>query len=502
MEAGTLSPAELPFGARVRAVFTKYDGRPHWEYDLVVLGVDEYGVWVGGAPGGHIARPGLEFTSDAYWVSLYPHEGMWVATINDTGGTFSSRVYVDVTTQASWWHRPDGVLQVSAADLDLDVIRRFTGEVFVDDEDEFEDHRRQMGYPADLVEGARNTATMLYDRLRSRGEPFEEVAESWVSFCRERVSSDEAGRAVVDREPDADVAVEDPPEDASWTFEAPEPAEQAAPPVAEHPAEVDDTGEEDLLAVWADENRDRPLVPEVEADDGPAVEIEREDDDLPVEDDVEWNSAPYASGEADYPHSGPSVARDFADVEGIDTSPVDPSEITGLLVTTETGRESPLWFDGRSVDPEEVDITGELADHLRDWTDRWNRDFDPVRGWHPRAVIGDYEALGRWLGRRVKDEVGGLTVTLQLAHLGRSSLTEIPAADERDPEIVELDPRVDGDLPVRGDIVTLAGTVGCFSSEVNTRLSAWAESGGGDEVEAEELRWFMGSELGPDYRVL
>ena len=277
--------------------------------------------------------------------------------------------------------------------------------------------------------------------------------------------------------------------------------------------------EEDLLAVWVDEHRD-PLV-HVDVDDGPAAEVDRDGDgfddlagdgadgvdgdvgDIPVPvSDVEWNAAPSQYGEADYVSSSRDVSRDLEAAEGIDTSPVDPVEVTGLLLTTETGRESPLWFDGRPIDPEEVELSGELADHLRDWSDRWNRDFDPVRGWAPRASICDYEALGRWLACRVKDEVGGLTVTLQLAHLGRSSLTEIAAADVRHPALIQLDPAAPGELPVVGDIVTLNGTVGCFSSEVNARLAEWAASGGTDDVEAEELRWMMSSELGPGYRVV
>ncbi|GAB48308.1 DUF402 domain-containing protein [Mobilicoccus pelagius] len=524
MDAGGLSPAELPFGARVHAVFTKYDGSPHWEYDLVVVGVDEYGVWVGGAPGGSIARPGLEFTSDAHWVTLYPHDGMWVATFNDSAGTFSSRIYVDVTTQATWWHRPDGVLSVSAVDLDLDVIRRFSGELFVDDEDEFDEHRREMSYPADVVEGARAATAWLVDRMGERAEPFEDVAESWLTLCRERVASDERGRAVLT----SSAHVEDEPVDAgpSWVSssqadEAPgtparvgdpfvaEPSatltdeETAAPadapvvdgPVSEgsvaEPAAVSSPSppaEEDLLAVWSDEAGDAPLV-EVDEDDEPAVEVERDGGES-------WSGHGRSGGDR-----GVVVADVSHDLEDIDTTPVDPSEVTGVLLTTETGRESPLYFDGRPIEPEELDLSPELVDHLRDWSDRWTRDFDPVRGWQPRAVIADYEALGRWLGRRVKDEVGGLAVTVQLAHLGRSSLFPIAAAEDRPAEVVELDADAPGELPVRGDVVTRVGTVGCFTSEVNARLLDWRALGGADEAEADELRRFMSDELGPDYEV-
>ena len=52
------------------------------------------------------------------------------------------RVYVDITTPPVW----DGTV-LRAVDLDLDVVRGNTGRVWVDDEDEFADHRVRFGYP-------------------------------------------------------------------------------------------------------------------------------------------------------------------------------------------------------------------------------------------------------------------------------------------------------------------------------------------------------------------
>ena len=488
MDAGGLSPAELPFGARVHAAFTKYDGAPHWEYDLVVVGVDEHGVWVGGAPGGRIARPGLEFVSDAHWVSLYPHDGLWVATFNDSAGTFSSRIYVDVTTQSTWWHRPDGVLAVSAVDLDLDVIRRFSGELLLDDEDEFEVHRHEMAYPEALVEAAREAATWLLDRMGARAEPFEEVARHWLTVCRETVVTDGRGRAVL--APSTTSAGGSAPAAAGGRGEVP-----ALDGRASHETDHEPIEEEDLLAVWSGERGEDPLL-DPGPDDDPVVEVGHGGTTRAWPGSV---SGEPSGDEDDAPAL--DVARDLEEATDIDTTPVDPTEVTGVLLTTETDRTSPLWFDGAPVEPEELDLSAALADHLRDWADRWNRDFDPVRGWQPRAVIADYEALGRWLGRRVKDELGGLAVTVQLAHLGASSLEPVPAAAERVPQEVVLDPAVAGDLPVRGEIVTEAGTVGCFSSEVNARLLDWRAAGGHDDAEAEELRRFMAAELGPDYVV-
>lgn len=51
--------------------------------------------------------------------------------------------YVDMTSRPAW----DGPT-VRAVDLDLDVIEALDRTVFVDDEDEFEEHRVAYGYPA------------------------------------------------------------------------------------------------------------------------------------------------------------------------------------------------------------------------------------------------------------------------------------------------------------------------------------------------------------------
>ena len=51
-------------------------------------------------------------------------------------------LYVDITTPPVW----DGD-HVTAVDLDLDVIRRFDGSWYVDDEDEFAEHQVGYGYP-------------------------------------------------------------------------------------------------------------------------------------------------------------------------------------------------------------------------------------------------------------------------------------------------------------------------------------------------------------------
>ncbi len=217
------------------------------------------------------------------------------------------------------------------------------------------------------------------------------------------------------------------------------------------------------------------------------------------------------------PGEGPGGGDAWSDYgEIVDTSEVSVEEMTGIWVTTDLVRESPLRMDGEPIDPEELDLPPEVCDRLRDWSDQWHAEWDPDRGWLPRARIGDFEALGHWLARRVKDGVGALEVTLHLPHLGRSGIETIEEPGRRRPMIVTLGHTIRGSLPVRGDFVTEFG-VGSFSSEINGRLEAWADDvrahrdnrgGWRDPQDAEEFAEMaedladdMEEELGPDYLV-
>lgn len=236
--------------------------------------------------------------------------------------------------------------------------------------------------------------------------------------------------------------------------------------------------------------------------------------------DVEPETDDIAFAGADWvAYEGDEVPAELLETE-IDTSPVGRDEMTGIWLTTEYGTDSPVRIDGEPMEPEELGVAPELADRLRDWADMWNTQWHPDSGWQPRARITDYEALGEWLARRVKDVSGAVTVTLQPGHLGRSGIREIPGPGEREPVVVRLMNDYGARVPVwvadGATFVTEFG-VGSFSSEVNARLEAWAEeflafmdSESGwqapDLAQAHahagrELAKDMQVELGPDYRV-
>ncbi|MGB0101971.1 MAG: DUF402 domain-containing protein, partial [Nocardioides sp.] len=130
----------LTTGDAVRVVMTKWGDQPHWEFDASYLGSDQHGDWLGIPAGTAMSRPGATYLAPTRQVGLVPPPGGsgpergWLATFHDVGGPV--QVYVDITTPPSW----DGSV-LRAVDLDLDVVRGNAGRVWVDDEDEFADHR-------------------------------------------------------------------------------------------------------------------------------------------------------------------------------------------------------------------------------------------------------------------------------------------------------------------------------------------------------------------------
>lgn len=158
----------------MRVSYTKWGGRPHWRFDGERLGRDRHGLWLGMRRDTVIRRgeePG--FTQPHDCVMLVPDTGCYTAFWNASG---SVAIYVDVTT------RPVvGDSVVEAVDLDLDVLRMAGGEVKIVDEDEFDLHREQLGYPAWLVEQARSTAGWLLTEISAGTEPFGDAGPAWLA---------------------------------------------------------------------------------------------------------------------------------------------------------------------------------------------------------------------------------------------------------------------------------------------------------------------------------
>lgn len=132
---------------------------------MTVLAFDSFGTWLGAAAG-LTARRGIEppTTITHPFVKLIG-EGAWSAPLWNAAGNIA--VYVDIVRPATW---SDG--QVTMVDLDLDVVQRRDGSVYLDDEDEFIEHQRTLAYPAHLVEGARAAAARVMLDVERGAEPY------------------------------------------------------------------------------------------------------------------------------------------------------------------------------------------------------------------------------------------------------------------------------------------------------------------------------------------
>ena len=169
----------------VRVAFRKWGGRPHWEFDATVVGEDEHGVWVGAPIGTPVHRPGAAYEAPADFVSVIPPDHAFVATFYAEhprpAGSPPIELYVDITTVPTWGNG-DHARLVTMVDLDLDVVRGRSGRVWVDDEDEFADHRVRFGYPDDVVRlAATSCETVLAEVVAGRGVFAPELGRLWLS---------------------------------------------------------------------------------------------------------------------------------------------------------------------------------------------------------------------------------------------------------------------------------------------------------------------------------
>lgn len=163
--------------------FQKWGELPHWRFRLPLLGEDRFGTWLAGVPPVEYTRPGVSVTFGHRHVVLIPRAGWWAAVWHEIGNTWTDiELYVDITTPARWYGRD----RVVIIDLDLDVVRDRDGRVAVLDEDEFDEHREQLAYPPEIVDGARRSAAEVVSALRVRREPFGRVSMGWLALVGSR----------------------------------------------------------------------------------------------------------------------------------------------------------------------------------------------------------------------------------------------------------------------------------------------------------------------------
>ncbi|MGN6161747.1 MAG: DUF402 domain-containing protein [Marmoricola sp.] len=165
----------------VRCITQKWPDGAHWEFDARWLGADSVGIWLGVPEGTWLSRPTRGFHAACDHVVLVPHNDWWLATFYDDDPRRPVDTYVDITTAATWTDEA-----VTCVDLDLDVVRRTDGSVFLDDEDEFEEHQRTLGYPAEIIAGARESAAWVTRMIEADEVPFNRaVAARWIAKLRQ-----------------------------------------------------------------------------------------------------------------------------------------------------------------------------------------------------------------------------------------------------------------------------------------------------------------------------
>lgn len=164
----------------VRVQYFKYrangDHATHWRHEMTWLGEDKHGVWLGAEPGAILQRGFEEERSLPYpFVQLIAPDSWWTLIHNDPENRDITH-YVDIVTRPVW----ESPQLVTMIDLDLDVVQRPDGSVYVDDEDEFKEHKTLHAYPPQIVDKARVTTAEVVLAIEGAHEPFASVAAQWL----------------------------------------------------------------------------------------------------------------------------------------------------------------------------------------------------------------------------------------------------------------------------------------------------------------------------------
>jgi uncharacterized protein len=173
-------PARPEPGTRLLFRWRKWDGSPHWLHECVYLGRDEWGDWFGQRAGWRSRRPERDYLVDGPNVTLLPPSGLWALTVN-IAPPATYRIYIDIGWDVRWAER-DGALEPTGIDMDLDVVSAVDGRgIWIDDRDEWDEHRVAYGYPLDVVDELEAVAVDLERRVRAGVAPFDDATpDRWL----------------------------------------------------------------------------------------------------------------------------------------------------------------------------------------------------------------------------------------------------------------------------------------------------------------------------------
>lgn len=184
-------------GTRLSFRWRKWDGSAHWVHECVYLGSDRWGDWVGQLTGWLSARPGRRMRAPGDSVTLLPPSGEYASTFNTAHPSVS--IYIDVAWDVGWDPATGDPVGI---DMDLDVVKsRDARGVWIDDRDEWDDHRVALGYPLDIVERLERVAVDLAQQVRSAAAPYDgATAAGWLARLA-ALPGEEAGMGEPSRGP-------------------------------------------------------------------------------------------------------------------------------------------------------------------------------------------------------------------------------------------------------------------------------------------------------------
>jgi protein associated with RNAse G/E len=163
-----------PPGTTLQVRSTKYGGGAHYRYALQVVRDDGDRLVAWGPAGTRMDSYRGVFPATHHMLWVHWADRDWNLEVMWHQDWRPRSHYVNVALPTTW---ADGTVRF--VDLDLDVIQRADGRVILDDEDEFEEHRVTLRYPADLVARARAAAAAVLDLAAARAWPFDGSLYAW-----------------------------------------------------------------------------------------------------------------------------------------------------------------------------------------------------------------------------------------------------------------------------------------------------------------------------------
>jgi len=154
---------------------TKYDGSLHYRYLGTVVQADSDLLMLYAQPGTVCDSYRGQMTAKYHSLELYWPDRFYNLTVMWHPDWRPRMHYVNIATPATW---DDGTLRF--IDLDLDVIWfADSGEIVLDDEDEFALHQMRFGYPGDLIAQVQRSSDQVRQLLAQSAYPFDGSLFAW-----------------------------------------------------------------------------------------------------------------------------------------------------------------------------------------------------------------------------------------------------------------------------------------------------------------------------------